>query len=388
MYLYSFIGWKHTKKHVPFWERKLKTAGKTAKEFKMKRFVFFALVFMVCGFSVYAQVATGIKVNTSLGGTLYLNNQEVATLWDNDSHVIPIETPGTYTVKIRLADGREITKTVVISARGIVELGFLMPPNNIRIGTVGADTLPVMWDSAGSNVRYNVYYNTENHVDSAQVQRNITTTMITLSELQWNRTYYVWISVTENSMEGAKSTAISQALLTTRQGQIGPGGGIIFYDKGSFSDGWQYLEAAPADTEVRAIWGNYNVRTDELKAGIGTGRSNTRIIVDSLGNNSGRNYAARACYTLVYNGFNDWFLPSREELILMYNNLARRGLGGFQNAIYWSSYAYLSQITWVVFMNLGSSVNPAAHHRVNPGTTFTYSGAESAEFRVRAIRAF
>ncbi len=30
-------------------------------------------------------------------------------------------------------------------------------------------------------------------------------------------------------------------------GEIGPAGDYIFYDKGSFSDGWQYLEAAPSD---------------------------------------------------------------------------------------------------------------------------------------------
>jgi hypothetical protein len=30
---------------------------------------------------------------------------------------------------------------------------------------------------------------------------------------------------------------------------IGPAGGYIFYDKGSYSDGWRYLEAAPVSTE-------------------------------------------------------------------------------------------------------------------------------------------
>ena len=30
-------------------------------------------------------------------------------------------------------------------------------------------------------------------------------------------------------------------------GDEGPAGGVIFYDKGEYSDGWRYLEAAPAD---------------------------------------------------------------------------------------------------------------------------------------------
>lgn len=33
-------------------------------------------------------------------------------------------------------------------------------------------------------------------------------------------------------------------------GKTGPAGGYIFYDKGEYSDGWRYLEAAPADLRV------------------------------------------------------------------------------------------------------------------------------------------
>jgi hypothetical protein len=30
-------------------------------------------------------------------------------------------------------------------------------------------------------------------------------------------------------------------------GSAGPAGGIVFYDKGSYSEGWRYAEAAPTD---------------------------------------------------------------------------------------------------------------------------------------------
>jgi len=36
---------------------------------------------------------------------------------------------------------------------------------------------------------------------------------------------------------------------------IGPAGGYIFYDKGSVSDGWRYMEAAPSDQSPDAPWG-------------------------------------------------------------------------------------------------------------------------------------
>ena len=32
-------------------------------------------------------------------------------------------------------------------------------------------------------------------------------------------------------------------------------GGLVFFDKGEASDGWQYMEAAPAETEMLAKWG-------------------------------------------------------------------------------------------------------------------------------------
>ena len=58
---------------------------------------------------------------------------------------------------------------------------------------------------------------------------------------------------------------------------------------------------------------------------------------------SGR--AAQLCTELNFNGFSDWFLPSRDELNLIYENLFKVGLGDFNKeelnseygSVYWSS---------------------------------------------------
>jgi hypothetical protein len=120
-------------------------------------------------------------------------------------------------------------------------------------------------------------------------------------------------------------------------GDTGPAGGIIFYVNPSAGDGWMYLEAAPASSERAVKWGNVTVKGTEL--GVGEGKKNTEIILAAL-NDQGENGAAFFCDDLVVNGFDDWFLPSRGELNLMYTRLKEKGLGGFKSETYWSSSDY------------------------------------------------
>ena len=78
---------------------------------------------------------------------------------------------------------------------------------------------------------------------------------------------------------------------------------------------------------------------------IGTGAENTRLIIAA--NCSEANSAARKCADFVYAGYDDWFLPSEEELGTMAQNLCPKNFGfGLHNSpgyyqidynSYWSS---------------------------------------------------
>ena len=83
---------------------------------------------------------------------------------------------------------------------------------------------------------------------------------------------------------------------------------------------------------------------DLTGTGIGTGEKNTELLVKAMGDKTyasmGANkkvYAAKLCYDLVFNGFDDWFLPSKEELNLLYVNLCKEDMGDFDEDAYWSS---------------------------------------------------
>lgn len=119
-------------------------------------------------------------------------------------------------------------------------------------------------------------------------------------------------------------------------GDVGPGGGIVFYDKGVYSGSgilWRYLEAAPSDQSAGIQWGGEETSTGASGTTLGYGETNTMSIVNKLGAGS---YAARICWDLSLGGYTDWFLPCRDELVQMYNK--RAVIGGFATtSFYWSS---------------------------------------------------
>jgi len=231
---------------------------------------------------------TAIEVTARSAGTLFFQDQEIATLWDNETYTIHVDGPGTFELRFVMAD-HTATRTISITMRGVTRVSF-----------------------------------------------------------------------------GGVYTV----------GQRGPAGGIVFFDKGSYSDGWRFLEAAPVSTEFTAPWGNVDV--SGTSTAMGFGRSNTQAIVRALSNAGLVGQAAQVANSLVYGGFNDWFLPSSDELDWMFRNLRERGLGGFANATYWSS-SQSASIHWTVWNQDFNNGNRTAPNHI---------GFKNRTFRVRAIRAF
>ncbi|MCP4001404.1 MAG: DUF1566 domain-containing protein [Gammaproteobacteria bacterium] len=136
-----------------------------------------------------------------------------------------------------------------------------------------------------------------------------------------------WVSIT---------TPIINAI-----GDTGPAGGIVFYVT---NGGLHGLEAAPADQNGGSggTWGCYRTLiTGADGKAVWTGDQNTSDILAGC-SDAGTAAALADAYTL--GGYNDWFLPSKDELELLY--LQKTVMSGFNRNSYWSSTEDDSYLAW------------------------------------------
>ena len=153
-------------------------------------------------------------------------------------------------------------------------------------------------------------------------------------------------------------------------GQTGPSGGVIAYDKGSYSRGWRYIEVAPSDSIIEE-WGclNSSVQNAQFNQ-IGTGYQNTVAIVNTHNNltnyylnpsvcsnlNNG-SVTAKTALNEVIGLEKDWCIPSFDELQLLYNNLHLATLGNFAATTYWSSSQINTSKAKCIDFNSGLIIN-------------------------------
>ncbi|MDC0909283.1 DUF1566 domain-containing protein [Flavobacteriales bacterium] len=147
-------------------------------------------------------------------------------------------------------------------------------------------------------------------------------------------------------------------------------GGIIFWLDGNGGG----LIAAPSNQDFYAEWGCYGTLIGTGTA-IGTGNQNT-IDIEAGCTTAGT--AADICANLTIGVYNDWFLPSKDELNQMYLNIGQGNasllgnIGGFANVSYWSSTEVDGSSAWRQSFGNG---NQNYNDKVSNGT-------------VRAVRAF
>jgi len=160
-------------------------------------------------------------------------------------------------------------------------------------------------------------------------------------------------------------------------GDEGPTGGWIFYidEACAFYEEWTYLEAAPEDLDTQAWSSVIDEEIGTTEEGIGTGLSNTLAIMEQVGHTTS---AANSCQEYFPEGHDitegEWFLPSKDELDAMYENLHNQTppLGNFAGSVYWSS----------------SEVDDFTAWTQNFGSGFQYDDDKDFNFNVRCVRAF
>jgi hypothetical protein len=207
---------------------------------------------------------------------------------------------------------------------------------------------------------------------------------ITVSGLTTGTAYTFTVTATNAIGTSAASDASNSVTTTSEVPMVGDfyQGGVVFYifesgDTGYVEGQIHGLIAAVADQSIALQWynGSY-VTTGATGTAIGTGAANTTAIISVQGTET--SYAARLARTYTGGGYTDWFLPSKDELNLMYQNIGQGddlglgNVGNFDVKYYWSSTEY----------NL---YNAARHNFANDAQV---NFNKNRTNNVRAVRAF
>ncbi len=219
------------------------------------------------------------------------------------------------------------------------EVDLKMRKADLTIRVKIHDEIPSGWARYGSIL----YISTdpvpteENRVGFDQIEEigNVYLDLETNEGISWrsivalepNTTYYYeHIAFYDNMLDDIERQRVSTGIksFTTKE-EILEYGGIVFYDKGVTTDGWQYLVAAPKgwyeETALNDPWLSWGCDTtfvEGLEDGLGMGLLNTQKIVDENCSTVG---AAHFVSDLELNSYDDWYLPAPAEVRLIFKDV-------------------------------------------------------------------
>ena len=212
---------------------------------------------------------------------------------------------------------------------------------------------------------------------------------------------------------GGRMSADCAAGRSCQVGDIGPGGGVVFYDAGKTESWGRYLEASPASCQKSGLtwrialpgkrgtkqlpmlyptWATAARQRIEAKR-LGMGKANTALVIKQhkgLPQTSLDTTAAGYANSLVCGGKDDWFLPSKDELDTLYNVLALtdndltgNNSFGFTRGFYWTSSEYNNETAWTQLWVDGQQFDREKWLNGDPRKDGGFN-----PFHVRPIRAF
>lgn len=146
-------------------------------------------------------------------------------------------------------------------------------------------------------------------------------------------------------------------------------GGIVFYLDTTGKHG---LTASLNDQSTTYPWWNGS-KVYTGATSVTNGLENTASIIAALGNSGVfSSYAANFCRNYRGGGFTDWFLPSKDQLNMLYSK--KTIVGGFTSDLYWTSTEASIESAWV--------------QSFENGDQFIHSQSDGDNIHTRAIRAF
>ena len=196
-------------------------------------------------------------------------------------------------------------------------------------------------------------------------------------------TAYTFTVTATNAIGTSLASAASNSVIPAPEVGDFYGGGVVFHlfvegEIGYVAGETHGLIAAVADQSSGIRWynGGY-VTTGATGTAVGTGSANTTTIISLQGTET--SYAAALARAYTGGGYDDWFLPSKDELNKMYLNRATINTtavsnsgSNFSSYYYWSSTEYSNILAWLQYF-------------VNAGQ---YYANKSSTVNVRAVRAF
>ncbi|MDB9837370.1 hypothetical protein OAC34_00795, partial [Schleiferiaceae bacterium] len=173
------------------------------------------------------------------------------------------------------------------------------------------------------------------------------------------RSYLITSVDTTYSNQLSFTTAASSSYLSVGQTFQG---GIIFY----LADDGQSGLIVTASNIGTTKFGCEGTEIGGTSQGLWSGKQNTDRILSVC---SESNTAAAMCASYVYQGYDDWYLPSWDELIVMRQNLHNNGIGNF---------------SWWLWSSSEVDANTANSHDMSCGAYLS----KSSQGGVRAVRTF